>query len=194
MRLQLCLAKITFACTAILTTSLYLLTQSRTEAKPLPAEATLSPKQLLLLRATEIKIATPTYIPVGFKLEKVQVEANRNTRVGGTNYTIFYRRYDTGSNKDLCFAIEATNGGIGDLPEGIQSFPVNSPIFGKTTLEYGRYGQAESSTFLSSWLGEKRGPFYRFVGAGVIPGFLNCTNLTTQEATRVTESLRYIKR
>ena len=191
---QLCSAKINFVCATTLITVLYLLTQSRTEAKPLPSETILSSQQLRLLKTTLIKGATPTYVPTGFKLEKVQVEADRDTRVGGISYTIFYRRYDIGSNKDLCFAIEATNGGIGDLPEGIQSFPVNSPIFGKTTLEYGKYGQAKNPTFLSSWLGEERGPFYRFAGAGIIPGFLNCTNISAQEAIRVTESLRYIKR
>jgi hypothetical protein len=166
--------------------------QSTTGKTQLSPDAQLNPDQLRLLRALGLKIAVPTYVPPGFKLEKVQAEVERNTRFGGVGYTLFYRRYDANSSKDFCFAIEATNGGIGDLPEGSRSYPINSPVFGKTTLEYGKYGQASNPTFLSNWLGETNGPFYHFVGAEVIPGLVRCSNVSVQEAVRVTESLRYV--
>lgn len=159
----------------------------------LPPETQLNPDQHRLLRALGLKIAMPTYVPPGFKLEKVQAEVERNTRIGGIGYTLIYRHYDVDSTKDFCFAIEATNGGIGDLPVGGRSYPINSPVFGKATLEYGEYGQASTPTFLSNWLGETNGPFYHFVGAEVIPGLARCNNVSVQEAVRVTESLQYLK-
>lgn len=165
--------------------------QSQPKIKQLPQKAQLTSPQKQLLKSLKIKVAVPSYIPVGFELEKVFVEVSRHSGVGGTGYTILYSRYDNNSNKDFCFAIESTNGGIGDLPEGIRSFPINSPVFGKTTLEYGQYGDAKKPTFLSSWLGEEKGPFYRFVGVGLVPGTSNCNNISTQEAIRVTQSLRY---
>ena len=127
-------------------------------------------------------MAIPSYIPKGFELEKVLVKVERNTEFGGVGYTLFYRRYDSNSNKDFCFAIESTNGGIGDLPSGTRSFPINSPVFGKTTLEYGKYGQAEKPTLLSNWLGGEKGRFYRFAGVGIISSTSNCNNINTQEA------------
>lgn len=164
-----------------------------TLGKPrLAPEAQLNPLQLKLLRSLGLKIAVPTYVPAEFRLNRVQADVSQSTRVGGIGYTLFYRRYDANASQDFCFAIEATNGGIGDLPDGDRSYPVNSPVFGKTTLESGKYGKVANPTFLSNWLGEAKGPFYRFVGTGVIPGLSNCSNVTVQEAVRVTESLRYV--
>ncbi len=164
--------------------------QRLSKIEQLPEESKLSPYQKQLLKSLGIRIAVPGYVPHGFKLEKVLAEVDRDARSGGIGYTILYRKYDSNSNKDFCFAIEATNGGIGDLPEGVRSFPVNSPTFGKTTLEYGSYGEAGKSTFLSNWLGEENGPFYHFAGAGVVPETSNCSNISVQEAIRVTESLQ----
>lgn len=152
----------------------------------------LTPAQLKLLQALGLKIAAPAYIPPGFQLETVQAEVQQHTRVGGMGYTLVYRRYDPNASKTFCFAIEGTNGGIGDIPAGSRSYPVNSPVLGQSTLEYGKYGQASGQTLLSNWLGTERGPFYRFAGVGVSPGLYNCSNVTPQEAVRVTESLRYM--
>jgi len=184
----------TSICPVLITLQLNQPTQAQSALKktPLPPESQLNPEQLRLLRALGLKIAVPTYVPSGFKLEKVQAEVEQNTRFGGVGYTLFYRRYDANSGKDFCFAIEATNGGIGDLPDGKRSYPVNSPVFGKTTLEYGEYGQASSLTFLSNWLGERNGPFYHFVGAEVISGLARCNNVSVQEAIQIIESLRYL--
>ena len=65
-------------------------------------------------------------------------------------------------------------------------------IFGKSVLEQGLYGNAKQPTLLSQWLGEQNGPFYRFVGTGVIPELSNCSNVTPQEAVKVSQSIRYL--
>jgi hypothetical protein len=195
MQRQVVMVGLVIGCTVTLPVGLFACTQlaaqptSRTEQSPI--EVQLTPHHKQLLNAAGLRIVVPTYVPREFTLDKVVVEVDRQFRIGGISYVIFYRRYDSDSNKDFCFAVEATNGGIGDLPEGIRSYPINSPTFGKSSLEYGEYGQAKSPTYLSSWLGEEKGPFYRFVGAGVLPGLSTCSNISAQEAIRVTESLRY---
>jgi len=157
-------------------------------AKPNP-DAQLSPAQLQILKATGLKVATPSYVPSGFQLDEIQVNARRNSRVGGLGYLMIYRKLDRDSSQDFCFAIEATSGGIGDLPSGEKSFLVNNPTYGKTTLNLGKYGAA-NATLLSSWMGGDRGPFYRFAGAGVNPALSRCRNISPQEAVKVVESIR----
>jgi hypothetical protein len=150
------------------------------------SDAQPTPAQLQILKATGLKVSAPSYVPSGFQLGEVRVNAERNTRIGGLGYLMIYRKV---GQQDFCFAIEATNGGIGDLPTGEKSFPVNNPTYGKTTLELGKFGAAARSTLLSGWLGGDRGPFYRFTGAGVDPA-LRCRNISPQEAVKVTESIR----
>ncbi|MGV0024470.1 hypothetical protein [Phormidesmis priestleyi] len=146
--------------------------------------------QLQILKASGLKVAAPSYIPAGFRLDEIQVNARRNSRIGGLGYLMIYRKVDRDSSQDFCFAIEATSGGIGDLPSGEKSFPVNNPTYGKTTLESGKYGAANRSTLLSSWMGSDRGPFYRFVGSEVNPALSRCRNISPPEAIKVTESIR----
>jgi hypothetical protein len=177
---------------AVFGSSVCLVEHSSLRAEEILAEVQLSPNQTQLLMALGLRVAVPTYVPRGFTLEKVSAEIDQQSRIGGIGYTIIYRRYDSNTNQDFCFAIQATNGGIGDLPDGSQSYPINSPSFGKSSLEYGNYGQTSSPTYLSNWLGGESGPFYRFVGAGVIPGLSPCRNLSVQEAIRVTESIQYM--
>jgi len=176
---------------AYLFASTYLAYQPTSTAEHIPVETQLTLQQIKLLKAVGLRIAVPTYVPREFTLDKVVAEIDQQSTIGGIGYTIFYRRFDSKSNKDFCFAIEATNGGIGDIPDGSRSFPINSPTLGKSSLEYGEYGQTKSPTFLSNWLGEEKGPFYRFVGAGVLPDLSKCSNISAQDAIRVTESLRY---
>jgi hypothetical protein len=195
MRFQAVLVGLVIDCVTILPAcffpSTYLSAQTISKTDQIPLEAQLTQHHKQLLNALGLRVAFPTYVPRGFTLEKIIAEVDQQSRIGGISYIIFYRLYDNNSNKDFCFAIEAINGGIGDIPEGSRSFPINSPAFGKSSLEYGKYGQAKSITYLSNWLGEEKGPFYRFVGAGVIPGLSTCSNISSQDAIRVTESLKY---
>lgn len=175
----------------VLVTSKYPTLQTTARSEDRPMDTQLTPQQQQLLEASGLSIALPAYIPAGFTLDKVLAEVNRQARVGGISYTLIYRHYDSEANQALCFAIEATNGGIGGIPEGLESFEISSPVFGESTLEYGTYGQAQRPTYLSNWLGEETGPFYRFVGSEVLPGLSRCSNISAQEAVRVTESLEY---
>jgi hypothetical protein len=161
-------------------------------AAPLPEEARLTQAQVKLLQSLGVRVAAPGYVPAGFRLEKVQAELARSTRVGGIGYSLIYQKYDSNSRKNLCFAIEATNGGIGSLPNGERSYPVKNPALGSSTIEYGRYSEVSNPTLLGNWLGGENGPFYRFAGAGAIPALSRCENISAQEAVRVSESLVYL--
>lgn len=96
-------------------------------------------------------------------------------------------------NVDKCFAIESTSGSIGDLPDGSRSYPINSSVFGKSSLEQGLYGQSKQQTLLSQWLGAPNSPFYRFVGTDVTLELSRCNNVSPQEAVKVIQSIRYLK-
>ncbi len=165
--------------------------QTTAQAESQPAASSLTPVQQQLLEASGLAIALPAYVPPGFVLDKVIAEASRQARVGGVSYALVYQRYDSSTGQDFCFAIEATNGGIGGIPPGDESFAINSPTFGESTLEYGIYGTAQGSTYISNWLGTETGPFYRFVGADVLPSLSRCENIPAQEAIQVLESLTY---
>lgn len=160
-------------------------------AQPKPSSTNsgmkLTPTQLKVLRSLGLKVALPTYVGANFQAEKVLVEAGREN-VQGLRYFVIYRNFS--ANK--CFAIESTSGGIGDLPSGTRSYPINSPIFGKSVLEFGLYGNAKQPTLLSQWLGKQNGPFYRFVGTGVVPELSDCSNITPQEAVKISQSIRYL--
>ncbi|MBD2507764.1 hypothetical protein [Nostoc sp. ATCC 53789] len=159
-------------------------------AQPRPSQSNsvikLTPTQLKVLRSLGLKIALPSYLPANFHADKVLVEAGREN-VQSLRYLVVYQN----SSADKCFAIESTSGGIGDLPSGSRSYPINSPIFGKSVLEQGLYGNAKQPTLLSQWLGSQNGPFYRFVGTGVLPELSNCSNVTPQEAVKISQSVRY---
>ncbi len=150
------------------------------------AGSRLSAAQIQKLESLGVKIAVPSYVPDGFRVDKVEVvPCPPGSRRFCPEYSITYR-----GPKNTCFAIESTGGGIGGLPDGDRSFPVNSPVFGESSLELGKYGQAQSATLLGQWLGES--PFYRFAGAGTSRALQGCNNISPQEAVRVTESLQYL--
>lgn len=150
----------------------------------------LSDAQLQLLKALKLKIVLPRYVPAGFSLTKVEVEQLSQTRFGGQRYNVVYEKYNSEASIRYCFSIEAVPDGVGGLPLGQQSFPVRNPALGESSIEYGSYGQANKMTLLGNWLGQ--GPFYRFVGAGVLPGASSCDNISAEEAVRISESLRFI--
>lgn len=148
----------------------------------------LTAAQIQRLNALRVKIAVPTYLPTGFRVNRVLIEPcpEGATRCRfGPQYAITYQ----GPNHS-CFAIEAVGGGIGG-PDLASKLPVNSSVFGKNFLYYGSGTGNPSPTMFSDWL---RGPelFYRFAGQGATNKLANCNNISPQEAVRVTESLQYL--
>lgn len=154
--------------------------------------ALLTPQQTKLLQALAVPIAVPGYVPEGFKLDFVQAKVPTQSRYGGAGYLLVYRQYDAEAGIERCFAIESTGEGVGGIPVGEQSYPVNNAALSSVTssLEYGFYGQASEPTLLGNWIGE--GPFYRFVGMGVVPELNRCSNLEPREAVKISESLQFL--
>ena len=149
----------------------------------------LTATQIQQLNSLRVKIAVPTYTPPGFQVTSILIQPcpDRATRCRfGPQYTITYQ----GPNNS-CFAIEAVGGGIGGV-DLASKLPVNSPVFGKSFLNYGTGPGNSSPTMFSDWL---QGPelFYRFAGEGATDKLANCRNINPQEAVTVTESLRYLK-
>jgi hypothetical protein len=106
--------------------------------------------QLAALQATGIKVVLPGYVPPGFQLDTVSVQANRSPKSGGYRTLIVYQKTEpvTTTSTALtaalaappqCFAIEAVTATAQPLPPGTTSFPVNSPVFGRSQLNYGLY-------------------------------------------------------
>ncbi|MGI0490532.1 hypothetical protein ACN4EG_01870 [Alkalinema pantanalense CENA528] len=154
-------------------------------------------RQLLVLQSSGLQVALPSYVPEGFRLKQILATTQRSSRLGGYTYTVLYEKVT--NTQIQCFAIEATSGGIGDLPQSkIASYPINTKAsqFSEGRLEVDRYGKSATPTLLSSWLSDRTvvapAAFYRFTGAGVIPELDQCSNLSPQEAIAVIESLRYV--
>lgn len=99
------------------------------------------------MRSLGLKIALPSYVPTNFHADKVIVSAGREN-VDSLRYLIVYQNFSA----DKCFAIESVSGGIGDLSAGSRSYPLNSPIFGKSALEQGLYGNSPFRSWDSYWL------------------------------------------
>lgn len=147
----------------------------------------MTPNQKAALRALNIKIVVPAYVPAGFRIANVLTIKNSE----GTGSAIIYK-----DKNNRCFAIETTSGGVGDLG-GNRSYRFNNLVFGRSTLEEGKFGISSRSTLLGQWLGS--GPFHRFVGGGYISSvqikydLSGCNNISLQDAIRVSESLRYLR-
>lgn len=154
-----------------------------------------SPKQLQILKSVGIKIAVPTYIPSGFKIERVSNTSDANYK----GYTVIYRR-----TNNSCFSIEATTGGIGDEPDLEHTLLYNSVLFGKGSLNYGKYTdvdlrkQSPLPEMTTRWMEPKNfQAFYRFNGANWFSGQKNkpkCNkDISPTEAVKIINSLQYLK-
>ncbi|MGL5061999.1 MAG: hypothetical protein ACRC62_18665 [Microcoleus sp.] len=160
------------------------------------ANSQLSQTQIDRLKSLGTKVAVPTYVPAGFQIAGLQIKpCPSGVRRFCPDYAIIYR-----NSNNSCFAIESTGGGVGDMPSDNleKSYPVNNSILGKSeVLKYRKNPQLSRPTLTGSWSGQ--GPFYRFTGAGsrlvlnsVPPELSNCSDISPQEAVRVSESLRYL--
>ncbi len=158
--------------------------------------ALITPEQTAQIRALGLPLVLPTAIPDGFGV--VQLLTQADERFGG--YQILYR--DGG---DRCFLIEFTTGGVGGTPTTEKRLPLMPPILTDDTVEYGlNYGvfvdtalreQFPEPSLISDWLPVSDG-FVRLSGAALINNTLTpempCTNLTTEDAIAVINSLAVI--
>lgn len=162
----------------------------------LQANSQLSRSQIDRLKSLGTKVAVPTYVPAGFQVAGLQIQpCPSGVRRFCPNYAIIYR-----NSNNSCFAIESTGGGIGDMPSDNleKSYPVNNSILGKSAvLKYRKNSRLSGPTLTGNWSGQ--GPFYRFTGADsrlflntAPPELSNCNDISSQEAVRVWESLRYL--
>lgn len=157
--------------------------------------------QTAILLATGLKIIVPSYIPQGFTLADIEVQAERNPKNDSSSYTLFYRDRD-GLN---CFGIQGSNraylGKRIDDPN-TKFFKVNSAFFGKTNLLIIPL-QVNQQFMRSDWLTESpkcqfnddrcTGMGYRLIGATDSYAQLKrCKDVSIPEAIKITESFRYL--
>lgn len=170
------------------------------------AKAELNRNQIQQLKSLGIKVFIPTYIPAGFKVAKMEVKpcpsGTQRSATGvcrfGPQYGIVYQ-----NSNNTCFAIEATGGGVGGVPELVNQVKLNMGDLGESTLYYGQYEMPEmrrnssESLLYMDWAG--RGPFYRLIGAGLVrkayygerqnQRVSECRNeISSEEAVKIIES------
>ncbi|HEY9813974.1 MAG TPA: hypothetical protein V6D31_10650 [Candidatus Sericytochromatia bacterium] len=170
-------------------------TASNSRNKIQQSTARFSPKQIQILKSVGMKIAVPTYIPLGFKIESLSNNSDKYYK----GYTVIYKR-----NDNSCFSIEAITGGIGGEPDLEHTLPYNSPLFGKGTLNYGKYTdiylrkQFPLSQMTTGWMEPKNfQAFYRFNGANWYSSDKakpKCNkDIPPTEAVKIINSLQYLK-
>ncbi|MEM6251760.1 MAG: hypothetical protein AAF821_02455 [Cyanobacteria bacterium P01_D01_bin.156] len=165
-----------------------------TAPPPPPANsylAQLSPEVTNQLRALDIEIVIPTYLPANTKLATYGVEAAAEPLY----YWLVYR-----DEQNRCFAIEYAATAINSISLDNKE-PISSSLFGDDYHLYhgkrsnGGGGELLISDLLTDWIKSRDG-FYRLVGAGMVTGQSygpkNCTNVTVQEAIAIAESLSYL--
>lgn len=170
------------------------------------AKAQLNQTQTQQLKSLGISVYVPNYIPAGFRIAKIETKpcpsGSQRSEKGvcrfGPQYGIVYR-----NSNNVCFAIEATGGGVGGVPVLTNEIPLNVGNLGASTLYYGQYEmpqmrQNNPESFLyMDWAG--KGPFYRLVGAKLVrqtyykerqnQRVSECRNeIDPQEAVKIIES------
>lgn len=167
--------------------------ESFTDPQSIAEAALLTPEQVKQLVAMdgnnskdiEFKVIVPTYIPAGFKVEKVET-LDRPGGPGGPAYQITYR-----NSRNACFSVSATSGGWGSGPGEQHSFEVNPPALGKLLLGYTEFFRSV------------RRPSISFQGAPIIKGkqgyFFNspaidrkCDVIEIQDGIKIANSLQYL--
>jgi hypothetical protein len=133
--------------------------------------ARLSPDQTERLTALGVPVVVPTAIPEGFEVVALEVTAT-GEGPGDMGYGILYR-----DDRDRCFVVEYTAGGVGGTPATEYRLPVKPPLFEGATVGYGlNYGpyvdpelrsQFPEPELISDWMEGEAG-FYRFAGVAYI--------------------------
>ena len=153
----------------------------------MPALATpshgLSPDKVKLLKALNMKIVVPGYIPAGFSVYNVSATIETESGGNGPSYNILY-----GSNKsNQSFCIEACSGGIGDITGDFDDIKVKSLTLGDIYMCAFKDG-----TKITQWITyTEKGPFYRFNTPNKDQGLYE-KPISKDEAIKIIKSLKYL--
>lgn len=109
--------------------------------------------------ATGLPPVVPGYLPEGFVFSRVHVESDPDF---GSRYQIDF----VGPDQQR-LSIEATDGGVGDVFPGDESFPVDPGRLGPAQVEL--YQDAEPVELRSTWLELGEAIFAGVSGEGVEP-------------------------
>ena len=132
----------------------------------------------------ELRVIVPTYIPPGFKVDKLEVKDNDSEK----SYKIFYR-----NSNNSCFYIKNTIkkndwesfGGFKPFSKTIVE--VNSPLIGKAYISTYRYQRESNNSPIFLQILE----YSQSVGFGS-PCSNNGKTINIQEAVKIVESLQYL--
>ena len=185
---MICSKRFTKAIALLMPSLLYSLLPLSSSAGPgnSLSEQPFRPSQFATLNSLDMPVWAPTNT-LGFELTSVHTSVSKS-RIGGKSSLQIYERVGVSGDR-FCFGIETTNGGIGGIPTGTDTYLFTHPIFGKSSIEYGKYGLATQNSYLGNWIGTDAGPFIRFVGANILPETQGCQNIRGADAIRVSESI-----
>lgn len=126
----------------------------------------LSNTQLQQLKVLKIPVVLPSYIPTGFKVEKVEAIAEAAGVGGGNHYKVTYRK--NLSNGISEFYIEHATGGIGDVGFDVSKSTKVKTKFGNADMfvdSVNVYANVKFKNCIATeWL-EYKHNFYR-IGSG----------------------------
>ena len=149
--------------------------------------ALLSTANIKSLTALKAAIAVPTYVPAGYKLKKVWIQAPE------ADIVAFSFRYEDAAGK--AFTIESNNEALGDM-EVKREIHGMSKLFKDSAQETGDFyvghDENDAKTVASEWLCSTS----KYQPKGTSPQcfqFLS-ENLPPADAMKIMSSLRYLKR
>ena len=152
--------------------------------------ALLPDSEIRSLKTVKAAVAVPTYLPTGFTLKKIAVEKTEQDIV---NFSIFYA-----DAKGKSFQIQSTNEGLGDMAVK-RELKIINPYFMDTAQEnaefYTGHDENDAKTIASEWLcSAKKYQPKMANGAQCFQLLSDSKSLSPDEAMKIMQSLRYLKR
>lgn len=106
--------------------------------RPVDSQAiALSSEQQAALKALNIPVAVPTYVPPGFIVSQIKFNFCSDSAPqsgdcrAGSSYEIIYRTQD-----NTCLVLDAIGGGLGG-PDSEFHYPIQTDIFGEVEIRFG---------------------------------------------------------
>ena len=184
---------------------------NQSQARTASGHRLLSTSQKESLKSLGIKIATPRYVPQGFRVVAIKTEPCRAGERADANgvcrfrpsYAVLYR-----NAQNHCFVVDAIGGGIGG-PSGRYTRSVNTKILGMVdvNIDTSNSGMSEPITSAIANTPQKRlwsfpagnSPFYQVATlegkANRISSTITCSteaHMTPNEFTKIVQSLDWL--